>query len=237
MAQTALITGSAKRIGKAIALAMAEWGYDIAVHYRNSKLEAEEVVDAVQSIGRQAATFHCDLEDMAAVSTLIPQVHERFPNLDILVNNASLFKRAFLEDTDLSLFNQLMDVNFKTPFFLTQQFARVCQKGHIINLLDTKVTQNQSQYFLYSLTKKSLLEFTRMAAKALGPDIRVNGIAPGLILPSGLNSHEDFEKMGEFIPLKRTGDTDNIVKAVQYVMNNDFVTGEILFVDGGEHLK
>lgn len=140
-------------------------------------------------------------------------------------------------ETDPDLFDRHMQINFKTPFFLSQDFARICKKGLIINMLDTKIHKTLIEYFVYTLSKKVLFEFTQMAAKELGPDIRVNGIAPGLILPAAGMSEKEFEEMGERIPLKQTGSPQDIVQAVGFFMENDFISGEVISVDGGEHLK
>ncbi len=237
MSKVALVTGGAKRIGRAIVLFLADKGYNIALHYRNSEKEAEEVCALVEKRGGRCGLFQCDLGDMKAVSKLIPEVTQTFPDLSLLVNSASIFQRARFMETDPDLFDRYMQVNLKTPFFLSQNFARICKKGLIINILDTKIHKTLIEYFVYTLTKKSLFEFTRMAAKELGPDIRVNGIAPGLILPAAGMSKEVFEKMGERIPLKQTGSPQDIVRAVGFFIENPFVTGEVISVDGGEHLK
>jgi NAD(P)-dependent dehydrogenase (short-subunit alcohol dehydrogenase family) len=140
-------------------------------------------------------------------------------------------------ETDSVFFDRHFNANFKAPFFLSRDFARQCDKGHIINILDTKISGILIEYFVYTLTKKALYEFTHMAAKELGPAIRVNGVCPGLILPSAYREKEDFEKMGQRVPLKRTGNTESVVSAIRFLINNTFITGECIFVDGGEHLK
>lgn len=234
---TALVTGGAKRIGRAIVLSLAEKGFDVALHYSSSRSEAEEVAEAIKKIGRQCHLFRCDLNDMKDVSSLIPQVFKRFPDCRLLVNNASVFGRARFTETDEALFDHHFNVNFKAPFFLSRDFAEHCKEGQIINILDTKVSCILIDYFAYTLTKKALLEFTKMAAKELGPRIRVNGICPGLILPSSELSEEDFQELGGRIPLRRTGSPESVVSAIHFLIDNTFITGETIFVDGGEHLK
>lgn len=234
---TALITGGAKRIGKAIALALADLGFNIAIHYQSSESDAEAIQGQIQKLGKQCKRFRCNLNDAKEVNALIPAVADQMPDLSVLINNASIFERAGFFDTDEVLFDRHFNVNLRAPFFLSKEFAARVQNGQIINLLDTKITVELTSYFAYSLTKKALWEFTKMAAKELGPDIRVNGVAPGLILPSSDSSVEAFEKMGQKIPLRKTGGPDDIVKAVRYFIENDFITGEVIRVDGGEHLK
>lgn len=237
MAQAALVTGGAKRIGKAIVLFLVEKGYDIALHYGSSEKEAKEVCALVEKKGRRCGLFQCDLGDTKAVSKLIPDVTQIFSDLSLLVNSASIFRRARFLETDPDLFDRHMQINFKTPFFLSQHFARICKKGLIINMLDTKIHRTLIEYFAYTLSKKALFEFTRMAAKELGPDVRVNGIAPGLILPASGMSQKEFEEMGDRIPLQKTGSPQDIVRVVGFFVENPFITGEVISVDGGEHLK
>ena len=237
MKGTALITGGAKRIGRAIALSLAGKEYNIALHYRTSQQDAESAASDIRSKGVECELFQCDLSDSDKVATLIPRVFERCPDCSLLVNNASVFQRARLMETDEALFDRHFNTNLKAPFFLSRDFARLCRKGHIINILDTKISRTLVEYFAYTLTKKALFEFTRMAAKELGPSIRVNGVSPGLILPSADLGPEDFEKMGDRVPLKTTGNPASIVSAVHFLIDNTFITGECIFVDGGEHLK
>ncbi len=233
---TALITGGAKRIGRAVALKLAEHGFNIAIHYQSSQTEAESLRSKILDIGVGCDIFQCDFSDMDSVSTLIGRVFDVFPDCNLLINNASLFERAHLMETTPDFFERLMTVNLKTPVFLSKSFAERCQSGQIINLLDTKIEKELTPYFVYALTKKGLRDFTRMAAKELAPNIRVNGVAPGLILPSAENDPESFERMGGKIPLKRTGNPDDIVRAVMFLVENEFITGECIHVDGGEHI-
>lgn len=236
MSKVALITGGAQRIGKEIALFLFNKHYKIALHYNKSKEAAEEVAEYINKNGGECFLFPLDLTDIASAARLIPEVINTFQSCELLINNASLFKRAYFNETDESCFDQQFNVNFKGPFFLSQHFANHCGKGHIVNLLDTKVSRNHTPYFVYSLTKKMLLEFTKMAAVELGPEIRVNGICPGLILPPAGSREESFKKMGEKIPLKSVGKPRYITSAVGYLIENPYVTGECLFVDGGESL-
>ncbi|HDQ45962.1 MAG TPA: SDR family oxidoreductase [bacterium] len=233
---TALITGGAKRIGRTIALALAREGFAIALHYRSSHAEADALAGEIRELGVEAATFRCDFSDPNEVSALIDRVFAVFPDCRILVHNASLFERATLPETTPEFFDRLMTVNLKTPIFLSRAFAGRCESGQIITLLDTRIRRQQTSHFVYSLTKKALRDFTQMAAKALAPGIRVNGIAPGLILPSAEGGPEAFRRMGEKIPLGHTGDPEDIARAVLFLVRNDFITGECLYIDGGEHL-
>lgn len=237
MKGTALITGGAKRIGRAVALSLAGKGYNIGLHYHSSQADAESAASDIRSKGVECELFQCDLSHSEKVAMLIPRVFDRFPECNLLVNNASVFQRARLMETDEALFDRHFNTNLKAPFFLSRDFARLCRKGHVINILDTKISRTLVEYFAYTLTKKALYEFTCMAAKELGPSIRVNGVSPGLILPSADLRPEDFEKMGDRVPLKTTGNPESIVSAIHFLIDNTFITGECIFVDGGEHLK
>ena len=233
----ALVTGGAKRIGRAIAFGLAEIGYDIALHYNHSLKEAQSAASEIEKKGVQCALFQCDLNRIDEVLQLMPKIFERFPECNLLINNASIFERAGFLDTDPELLDRFLNINFKAPFFLSQDFARYCQEGQIIHILDTKISKEIVNYFTYGLTKKTLYEFMRMAAKALAPNIRVNGICPGMILPSKDLSESDFEKLSQKIPVQHRGDPQNVVSAVRFLIENSFVTGECLYVDGGEHLN
>ncbi len=231
-----LVTGGAKRIGRAIALALAGRGYNIALHYLTSEPEARELQSKIEAMNVRCRLFECDLADVKKVSTLIPSVLESFPDLEILVNNASIFVPKRFLDTSEDFLDRLFTVNFKAPFLLTRDFARHVRKGQVVNLLDTKITKNLREHFVYALTKKALADFTRMAARELAPEIRVNGICPGLILSPPGEDPGYLERAAERIPLGRPGHPENIASALCFLIENTFVTGELVFVDGGEHL-
>ena len=235
--KSALITGGAKRIGKAVALHLAENNFDIALHYNTSTADAEETANEIKNKGQNCILFQGDLLNTNNVLTLIDKVKESFPSLSLLVNNASIFeKRSFME-TDLNFFENYFNVNFKAPFFLSQNFAKTFKKGHIINLLDTNITRDRTKYFVYNLTKKMLYEFTKMAAVELSPDIRVNAIAPNPILPPSNEKKEYLEREQNNIPLKKWGSIQNIIQSINFLLENDYLTGQCIFTDGGEHLR
>ncbi len=232
----ALVTGGARRIGAAIAKGLAQHGYDVALHYHTSAEPAERTARDIEDLGRRCRLFRCDLNDHDDTTALVPRVREQFPRLNVLVNNASLFERATLRDTGHELFERHFNIHFRAPFFLTQAFAQGCSEGQVINILDTRVRGSDPRHAAYTLSKKALLELTRMAARELGPAIRVNGVAPGMILPPPDGVVEELERRSAGLPLKRIGDTANVVAAVLFFIDNPFVTGECVYVDGGEHL-
>jgi len=237
VAKAALVTGGGKRLGRAIALGLAREGFDLAVHYNASEAHARSAAVEIGDLGRRCELFQCDLADATAARSMIDNVFEAMPACELLINSASIFERRSFDQTDEQFLDRTLAVNFKAPFFLSQQFAKRCDQGHIVNLLDTKVSRNFTPYFAYTLSKKLLAEFTRLAACELAPRIRVNGICPGPILPAAGQSDESFRKLSSRIPMQRPGSPDAIVSAVLYLVGNEFVTGECLFVDGGEHLQ
>jgi len=236
VARAALITGGGRRIGRAIALELAEAGWDIAVHYRRSEADAEATAEAVRGRGRAAKLFQADLADADAACRLAEAVLAEMPQCELLVNNASLFLPGGLGQTDANLFDTQMAVNLRAPLLLLRAFAAGRDGGQAINLLDTRVARTVTDHFAYTLTKKGLAELTRMAAKALAPGWRVNAVCPGLILPPPGEDAGYLERMAGRVPLQRTGSPEDIARAVRYLAESEFITGQALFVDGGESL-
>lgn len=232
---TALITGGADRIGKAIALGCAELGFDIALHYSQSAERAEATRAEILSKHVECRLYRADFNDPSEASALMDEVFTA-SGLSVLVNNASLFFESSLPDSALSDFERLFNVNFKAPYILIKEFAKRVSEGVVINILDTEIVRNETKHFDYLLTKKSLSELTRMAAFHLAPGIRVNAVAPGLILPPAGKGMDFMRMRAEEIPLKRFGAPQGIVSAVKFLIESEFVTGQTIFVDGGEAL-
>ena len=235
--KTALVTGAGKRIGRAIALALAEQGVNIAAHYGTSgaevvSLRAELEMRGVKSWGLQA-DFSCAEEAQA----LITRALEAAGALDILINSASIFRPSTLNDMDIAGILEHMQVNAWTPCLLCREFARLVGAGQIINMLDSRITDTDRTHVAYILSKKTLADLTRMMALEFAPKITVNGIAPGLILPPPGRDDTYLELLVGSVPLKRHGGPEDITAAVLYLLNSDFVTGQVLYVDGGRHLK
>ncbi len=233
---TALITGGAKRLGKVIALKLAGMGYHIALHCNNSVDEAKTLCSEIQALKIDCEIFQSNLLDEDALMSLIPRVKERFNDLSLLINNASVFQRAKLLETDFDLFNNNFHLNFKAPFFLTKDFAKHCGEGHIINMVDAKVAHNDISYSAYTLSKKALADFTLMAARELAPRIRVNAVGPGYILPPETDKENYPTKRSGIIPLQRKGEPFEVTEAIDFLVQNTYITGQIIYVDGGEHL-
>lgn len=236
MAKAALITGGGARIGKAIAVALAGMGYDIAIHYNSSEKEAKQTSEEIRSAGAGCEIFKCDISTSAERRSLIPKVFEVFPECSLLVNNASVFENIRFQDVTEESFDRDMNINFKAPFFFAQEFSRRDSAEIIVNMLDTRISRVEAEHFTYNLSKKTLREFTLMAARALGPKIRVNGICPGPILPPPGEDAKYLKWISKDTPLGRPGNPDYVITALKYILENPYVTGECLFVDGGEHL-
>ena len=235
--KAALITGGARRIGAEIAMGLAAEGYDIAIHYNSSENEAIETQKKVKSSGRECAIFKGDLRDIHFVNELVMVAFSTYPHLNVLVNSASVFRRAEIKDTAVRDFDELMSVNFRAPFFLIKEFARLCSGGNIVNILDTKTARHQNTYTAYSISRTALLELTRFAAVEFAPKIRSNGICPGFILPGAGENEAYTKRLESKIPLGKKGKPGNIVETVKFLLKNDFITGEIIYVDGGENIK
>jgi len=238
MSETALITGAAKRVGRALVLHLASLGWNIAIHYNSSETEAKQFLEELANSfpHQQFGIFKADLNRSDEVENLIPQVIQAMGPIDLLINNASIFEPARLEKTSAELLERQMNVNFKAPFILMRDFSRLSKSGLIINFVDTRIVTNQSSFAAYSIAKKALWELTKMAALEFGPGIRVNAIAPGLTLPPEEKGEDYLLKLAGNIAMKRPGGLEPILKSLDYILNNDYLTGQLLFCDGGENL-
>ena len=234
--KAALVTGAAKRIGQAMAITLAKRGYDIALHYHSSYPNVQKTAQLIKRHNVQCRLFSCDLSQESSTQKLISDVKNEFGHLNLLINSASIFIPSVFDGQNLNLFNKHFNINLKAPFILMSEFARLCKRGQIVNLLDTNIVKNKTSYVAYLLSKKALGELTKMAAVSLAPAIRVNGIAPGLILPPEGKSKGSLQKRAQQIPLKHVGNTRSICQSLEFLLDNKYLTGQILFNDGGEHL-
>lgn len=242
----ALITGSAKRIGREIAISLAKKGFDIAIHYNNSKKEAQELADQIKKEFKiKAEIFSCDLQKSENAAGLMEQVLEKFSHLNLLINNASIFHESKFLTAPKSEFVDNLNIHFISPLILSRAFAmhvaaNKIKDAQIINMLDKNIVRFDTSYFYYLLSKKNLAELTKMLALELAPQIRVNAIAPGFILNSVNEKKpcaEDVQRIVKKIPLQHKGDAKNICQTVEFLLQNDFLSGEIIFVDGAASLN
>lgn len=233
---TALVTGGAIRLGKVFSKALAEAGYNIAIHYNSSSEAASETAELCRQTGVECEIFQFDFNQADGVGELITRVYKRFPDLNVLINSASVYDQASMMETTEDVLEKQFKVNLMTPYFLTKAFAKQCKTGSVINIIDNKIAFNQYQYSAYLLSKKSLAEFTKLAALELAPAIRVNALAPGVVLPAGERTQDYIDWRVRGIPVQRQGTTENIIQALRYLLDNDFICGQVLTVDGGESL-
>ena len=231
-----MVTGGAVRIGRELSLNLARKGYCVALHYNSSEKEALAARDLVLGTGVACELFRCDLSSPDDARELVPKVMESFGGLCVLVNNASIFENVGFRDVTPEFLETDMAVNFKAPFFLSQSFSSETEGGLIVNFLDTRVRKNPVAHFCYNLSKKSLYHLTKMLARDLAPDFRVNAVCPGAVLPPPGEGEDYLLKMARGAPMKRPGSIEDIINAFNYLLENDYVTGECLFVDGGMSL-
>jgi NAD(P)-dependent dehydrogenase (short-subunit alcohol dehydrogenase family) len=239
MSGVALVTGGAKRIGRAIALRLAKEGYAVAVHCRRSRRDAEEVKNTIERGGGRAGVVEADLAELTAVSGLIGQASAALGPPTLLVNNASLFEPDEVEGLDPALWERHFAVNLRAPAFLARDFARQVPNGGdgaIVNIIDQRVWKLNPQFFSYTLSKSALLTATRTMAQALAPRIRVNAIGPGPTLTSSRQSEQDFARQAEALPLRHPPTPEDIAETVVFLAKARNVTGQMLAVDGGQHL-
>ena len=231
----ALVTGGAKRIGRAICLELAAAGFDVAVHHRDSDDEAAALVAAIE--GRRATALSADLADVVATHALIGRAVQALGPLSVLVNNASVFGDDRLDTITGESWSEHLDVNLRAPVLLAQGFARQAPDGAVIvNILDQRVLKPDPRFFSYSLSKSALWFATRTMAQDLAPRIRVNGVGPGPTLPSVHQAAGEFEAEARGTPLQRAGRPEAVASAVRWLVDADLVTGQMIAVDGGQHL-
>ena len=235
--KTMLVTGGAKRIGRAIALHGARLGYDVAVHYRKARIEAEAVVSEIIAMGRRAVTVRGDLLEPESASAMIESARASLGSVDVLVNNASTFHESTLMQFDLNELNHEIRVNAFLPLLLARHFASKTSQGAVVNLLDSRINSYDKTHAAYHLSKRMLYDITRMLALELSPGIRVNGVAPGLILPPAGADEGYLETHKTENPLKRHGSPEEIAEAVLFLADAPFITGQVIYVDGGRHLN
>jgi NAD(P)-dependent dehydrogenase (short-subunit alcohol dehydrogenase family) len=238
-ARVALVTGAGRRIGREIALGMAQAGWDVAVHYRASQAEADELVHAIRALGRRAVALHADLADEHAVRALPRQAAHLLGGLDCIVNNASLFEYDKPAAFSPALLAAHMQCNVAAPLLLAQELHALTPEGGqgvVVNLLDQKLYNLNPDFLSYTLSKSALLTATTMLAQALAPKLRVVGVAPGITMVSGDQTADGFAQAHTVTPLGRSSTPQDIVEAVCYAANARALTGTTLLVDGGQHL-
>jgi len=234
---TALVTGAAKRIGRAIALCLAKEGVRVVAHYASSKAEAAGLVDELRAEGVEAWMVGADLADPAQAEDLMEKAEAAAGSVDIIVNNAAVFPAGTLDELEAEELFRNIRINALAPFQIGRELFRRGHAGAIVNLLDARINDYDSKHVAYHLSKRMLFSLTRMMAREFAPTVRVNAVAPGLILPPPGEDDSYLRKMASTNPLGRWGSPQQIAEAVLFLLKNDFVTGQIIFVDGGRHMK
>tara|TARA_A100001234_G_scaffold220585_1_gene233907 strand:+ start:283 stop:1014 length:732 start_codon:yes stop_codon:yes gene_type:complete len=241
MNKTILITGAAKRIGRDIALAFSDLDWNIIIHYNSSKKEADELASQINSTNPDSAkTVQGNLDIAEDVTRIINKVIDMYPSIDLLVNNASTFYPTPIEEISEKHWNKLIGSNLKGPLFLIQGLKENLKavNGSIINITDTNLVKGVPNYSIYSAAKAGLEAITKGLARELAPNIKVNAVAPGAMLepPDVIWSEEQKNKVIENIPAKRMGSEKDITEAVKFLAYSDYITGQIIKVDGGRSL-
>lgn len=238
MNKNALITGASKRIGRSMAEHLAAQGWDVVIHHNGSVNEAFQLIRGLSEKYPQQAftTVKANLAIMEETEELVAAVAKQSGIFQLLINNASVFDPGSIESTSMELMDSQLNVNFRAPFILSRDFRRICKTGNIINLVDTRITSNKSNFAAYSLSKKALWELTKMSALEFAPDIRVNAIAPGVTLQSVHEDESGLQRMALQTPMKKPGGVTPILKSLDFILNNEHLTGQLIFADGGENL-
>ena len=242
----ALVTGAAHRLGKAVATALAAEGCHLVVHFGRSARQAAQTVDELSAVGVEAVAMAADLSQEDEIEGLFSRVETQFGKLDILVNSAASFEQQAFDAVRAEDWDRVMAVNLRAPFLCTRQAARLMRASRreeelpalVVNMVDLSAVSPWPGYVQHGVSKAGLLQLTRIAARELAPGVRVNAILPGAVLPPpGMEAQSaQWQKMGELLPVGRTGEPSQVGRTAVFLAQNDFITGEVIFVDGGEHL-
>ena len=247
--KAALVTGAAARLGRAMSLGLAERGIDIALHYNSNAIEAEKTAEEIRAHGVKCVTLQADLLDHDQTLALVDRAREGLrQDLDVLINCASVFKYDSIKSATQASWDMNIDSNLRAPFVLTQAFAAQAPEATlesngekranacIVNMIDQRVRKLTKEYMTYTIGKMGLWAFTQTSARALGPHVRVNGIGPGSTMQGAEQSDEQFREHRQGAPLGRGANPEDIVQAMNFLLDAPAFTGQLLCVDGGQHL-
>ena len=238
--KVAIVTGGSVRLGKAIVLCLAEEGVKIGLHYNQSAEQAECTLEEITSLGSTGILIQADFRrPLRAAEKIVEKTLSEFHRVDILINSAAIFEESSLSSVTGEHWDRHFDVNLKAPFFLCQQFAQHLEPGkraQIVNIADWRGTRPGNDHPVYTLTKSALVAMTNSLALHLAPDIQVNAIAPGAVLPPPESDQNYLKQIADTIPLRRTGTAKDVTNALLYLLRSNFITGEVLHVTGGQQL-
>ncbi len=233
MSSLALVTGAAHRLGKIFALTLARQGFDIVLHYHQSLDEALQTRVEIESVGRRVILAQADLSQPSEINSLLSSLD----SLKVLVNSAAFMPSGNVDLLSLENWDQSLDLNLRAPFLLAQEASeKMTEGGLIVNITDVGAQKTWSRYPSYTVSKAALESLTKILARALAPKIRVNAIAPGFVLQSGIVSTEEWERLINRVPLKRPARTEEIASALEFLLKNEYITGQTIVVDGGYSL-
>ncbi|MEX2153719.1 MAG: SDR family oxidoreductase [Gemmatimonadaceae bacterium] len=237
--KVALVTGGGRRVGRALALALAERGAHIAVHYNQSAEGARDVANAIAQQGGRAGIYAADLTQPKAPASLVQQVVDGLGSLDVLINSAAVMIRTPFGEVDVARWDEIFALNLRAPFFLSQAAAPHLRraKGAIVNIADLAAFETWPGYVPHGLSKSGIVHMTKALARVLAPDVRVNGIAPGTVLLPDDWSEADAARLDETTPLKRQGTPEDVASAMLFLLEADYITGETIIVDGGRNVR
>jgi pteridine reductase len=237
--RAALVTGAGRRVGRALAIALGEQGMRVGVHYGRSEREAEETAREIEKVGGTAVVIGADLTEPGATGHVIDQAVSSFGSLDVLVNSAAVMQRTPVGTVTVADWDAMFALNLRAPFFLAQAAAPhlARTRGAVVNIADLAAFETWPGYVPHSITKAGVVQMTRALARVLAPDVRVNAIAPGaVLLPDGWSDAE-AEHLRESTPLRRLGSPADVVSAMLFLLRAEYVTGEVVIVDGGRHVR
>ncbi len=238
--KVAVVTGGAVRVGRAISLALAQAGCHVFVHYGRSAGPALETKEEIEATGVEAEIFSADLSDVTSTQLIIPSAIDRFGKVDILINSAAIFLEGGLADTTIEMWDSQFAINLRAPFILSQAFAAQVPPGDagaIVNIVDARIFRPAADHFAYRLTKSGLLSMTLNLAHELAPNIRVNAVALGAILPPPGKDDSYLNNLAQLrIPLQRAGNAEMVAQNVLHLLSQEFLTGVTIRIDGAEFL-
>lgn len=233
----ALVSGSAARVGKAIALHLAGLGYDIGLHWFTSRSEAESTKSEIESMGRKVYLLQADLRQPQDIEKMLDQVGEAGVNFTLLVNSASVMPPSDLMNISWQEWDVILNLNLRAVWLMSQQAGRIMKPGGLIlNISDAGASQQWTGYGAYVISKNGVNSLTRLMAKQLAPSVRVNGIAPGLLLKPAAMTEEEWNKLAERMPMRSAGDMDSFLSTIDLLIENEYITGETLTLNGGDTL-
>jgi len=235
--KTAIITGAAKRLGRATAIALAKEGVNIVIHYNRSKEEAEKLCEELKKLGVKSWKLQANLEKTEESELLIERAYKLTGPITILINNASIYPKGKLENITFDDINLNMRINAWAPFVISREFAKRVKEGKIVNFIDTRIKGYDWAHAAYYLSKHMLFILTKMTAFSFAPGITVNGIAPGLILPPEGEDESYLQRLKDTLPLKKYGSIKDVTDTVLFLLKSEYITGQVIYVDGGRHLK